>query len=998
MAKATSVLVPLIGLFFVLSCISAQTVHAQHSQIPAEDAYFTGITLYENGQFEEAIQSFNRFLDTDATDQFRLLSRYYIALSKAAIDPENTVLYFDEFTAQFPDARESAFLFIDLAHRYSYEGDLVKAVIFYEKALELPLDAETAPQVLYWTAETYVSKRDYEQAHFYYNRIVEEHSRSRFAPKALFSRGRLYLIQQEYDLATEMFEELRRGYPVADVTRRVGTALGEAYYRQERYEEAISALRSSLSQLDDQQQAKASLLIAESFNYLGDLDSATTWYRRYIRLVEGREEERLAHYGLGWVFHKQGVYHWAAESFGRAVTSTDELSRKAQYYKAINRKLSGRYDLALQEFEKFAQSFPRGMWAEQGRYEWAVTLFEIGDHVSAIETLLYIVRNLEPLENPGDVFTLLGEAYFANSEYTRAIESFQRAEQAGRITPEVQLQARFQRAWVMYRNRAYDQSQPIFESVYVQSPHSDIGGEALFWSADSFYNMQEFGPASARFARYISEFPSGEFVSAARYSLAWSYFMLGQFDQSIPQFKLFLQNFEEPELAIFPYDIDAKLRIADASFALRKYDDAINFYEQALAFSRSADYATYQIANSFYRDDRTFEAVRTFRQLINDFPESTFREQAQYSIGYIYLLSGNYSQAIAEFDRTLELFPRSRWAPRAQFNIGNAHFNAQEFDKAIAAYQRVLDRYPQSDLIIEAVNGIQFAQESAGMEDTSNEKLESFIASNPSAGSADQLRFRQSRALYETGDFEGAITALRNYIRITNNESMVPEAWFVIAESYLGLGDTDKAIEHYQKIAVEFPNSSRVPLAYRQLGRIKLEKRDYSGALQSFSRLNESSREMRFEALIGMGNASLGLNNADAARNSFDQAERNRPGTNLVRLGMGRVAFLRGNFEEAREQFKAVADASSDEAGAEAQYRLGLALQRLNSHIEAISAFGNVRTFFGAYREWVGEAMVGTVESHQRLGNRTDAEQLVRQIRQEFPGSSYLRRAEALLR
>ncbi|MCH8557752.1 MAG: tetratricopeptide repeat protein [Balneolia bacterium] len=982
---------------FTLIAFSAET-HAQHDQTPEADLLFTGITLYENGQFDEAIRVLEAFKENEGNERQRRKSMYYIALSRAAAEPDRTILHFDTFIAEYPESREAAQLYVDLAHRYSYEGDLEQAVALYEKALSLQLPADLAPQVLFWTAETYVSKRNYEQAHHFFSRIPDEHATSRFAPKALYTQGRLHLMNNEYDEASEKFERLRANYPVAEVTGRVGTALGEAYYRQGRFPEAIESLRRAMSGLNDEQQAKATLIVAESYNYLNELDDAANWYRRYIRLVEGTQEERLAHYGLGWVFHKQGVYHWAADSFGRAVTSDDDVSRRALYYKAVNQKLAGRYDLALNTFEQFSRTFTSGPWVEQAYYEWAITLFEIGDHVSAIETLLYVVRNLEPLENPGDIYTLLGEAYFANAEYTRAIESFQRAEASGQVTPEVQLKARFQRAWVLYRNRAYDEAQPIFESIYVQSPTSDIGGEALFWSADSYFNMREFGPASARFQRYLAEFRGGEFTSAARYSLGWSYFMMGEFERAIPPFRQFLDNFEEPEVAIFPYDIDAKLRIADANFALRNYDEAITFYETAQAFERSADYATFQIANSFYRSDQTFESVRTFRQLINDFPQSSFREQAQYSIGYIYLLSGNYSQAIQEFERTIERFPRSQWAARAQYNIGNAHFNAGDFSAAISAYQRVLDRYPQSNLIIEAVNGIQFAQEAAGQSDTSTQKLEDFIAANPQAGTADQLRFRQAQSLLETSDYEGAIQSFRQYIRVTNNERMIPEAWFNIAEAHRRAGDRSQAREAYRTVIDDFPNSDRRESALLELGNMHLSAGEYDNAMARFTQLSESSRRLRFDARIGMANAALGKGDVSEAERNFNLASSLGGDQDQVRLGLGKVAFQRSNFSEARDLFRQVSENSSGATGAEAQYRLGLSLQRMNSHIDAIRELGNVRIFFGAYTNWVAEAMLASIDSNLALGNRTEAEQISRMIREEYPGTGYAQRAQSKLR
>lgn len=980
---------------------------AQHTQQPEAVALTEAITLYDEGQFEAAIAAFSQFLELEKGERLRKQALYYTTLSQAALEPGRTELFYDVFVADYPRSQESMQLFVDLGHRARNAGAAEQANHFYERALMLPPDEVLSPRLLYWNAEVYVERGMIEQAHENYARLPEEFSGSRFAAKSLYSRGRLYLDTGNFEAASQMFERLQAEYRSASVTARVGTALGEAYYRQARYEEAISSLRSALARLDEEQQAKASLIMAESYNYLDDLSNATTWYRRYIQLKEGQEEERLARYGLGWVYHKQGVYHWAADAFGEAVTSDDELSQKALYYKAVNHKLSGRYDSALESFERFSQTFGSGEWIEKAYFEWAVILYEIGDHVSAIERLLYLVRNVSPLEYPGEIYTLLGEAYFANAEYTRAIAAFEQAEESGMVTPEVQLQARFQRAWVLFQNRAYDEAQPVFERVYAQGRETEIGQEALFWSAESFFNQEEFTASADRFRRFLdNEMATSidpQLTAAARYSLGWSYFMIGEFEAAISPLQDFLNNFVEPEIAMFPYDIDAQLRLADAHFALRRYAQAIDFYDDAAAFPESADYATYQIASSYYRDDQTFRAVRTFRSLIEEFPGSSFGEQAQYSIGYIYLLSENYAQAITEFETTIRRFPNSRWAARAQYNIGNAHFNAREYEQAITAYEKLLEEYPRSDLIIEAINGIQFSQQAAGREDTSTQRLEDFIAQNPQAGTADELRFRQANGLLETGDYEAAIAAFEQYIRTTNNQRQVAEARFRIAEAHRRAGAQEEALAAYAEVVEDFPEREQATQALLAMSELHMRQEAYAEALATYEQLTERrvGNSILFSTFSGMSRAALALERTQEAETYLNQAASvaGSSSQNADRLALGRanVAFQRGNYNEASATYRRLADNNTGAVGAQAQFKLGRSLQEQGNHLDALQVFSNLRIFFGAYTDWVAEAMLAAMDSHLALNDRPAAEQLQERIREVYPDSEYVSRAYARL-
>lgn len=984
------------ALILFLLAFSINPLLSQHNQIPKEDHLFRGITLYETGQFENAASVLNQFLSQITNNVQRKKAAYYLALARAANEPGKSELFFDAYIAEYPETELAGMLYIDLAHRSNYEGDLAGAVYFYEKALELRLNEFVEARVMYWNAQTYEAMRNYEQAHKYYRLLSTLHPRSELAPGSLFNQGRLFLMEERFDEASDTFEELRERYPADRVVRRIGTALGQAYYQQGRYPEAIEALRRVLATLDREQETKAVLLIAESYNYLDELNEASTWYRRYINLTEGSEEERFAHYGLGWVFHKQGVYHWAAESFSRAVIGDDDLSRRALYYKAVNEKLAGRYDLALESFNRFGRMFSTGPWVERAYYEWAILAFEIGDYVTAMERNLHLIRSGMELENPGRIYSLLGEAYFANGEYGRAIEAFEFAERYGESEEGLQQQARFQRGWVLYRNQAYREAQAIFENVYTADPNGELAGEALFWSADSYFNLEEYGPASARFQRFLTEFRGHEFTGAARYSLGWSYFKMGRFDDAIAPFRMFLSEYDAPPIAVFPYDTDTQLRLGDSNFALARYDEAINYYEYALASERGADYAKFQIANSYYRDDRTFESVRTFRQLINDFPGSSLREQAQYNIGYIYLLSGNYAQSVEEFQLMLRLFPNSRWAARSQYNIGNAYYNAGDNEKAIEAYQAVLDRYPRSDLIIDAVNGIQFAQEAAGLEDTSNEVLEDFLAANPQAGTADRLRFRQAERMLQTGDLEGAINAFRQYIRVTNNQRLAAEAWYNLGDAYERSGNRQMAVEAYQTILTDFSNSEMRNPALSSLGRMYLQQNNYSRASEYFETLARGSAQYRFEANIGLGNAAIGMNRFEQAKQFFQTAKGLSGDQEVADLGLGKVALYTNNLAEAATLLEAVADRSDSEAGAEAQYLMGRIYQQQRNHDAAIRAFANVRLFYGGYETWVANSLLGSIESNQAVGNRAEAQRLIDLLQGDYPDTEAARKAREL--
>ena len=180
------------------------------------------------------------------------------------------------------------------------------------------------------------------------------------------------------------------------------------------------------------------------------------------------------------------------------------------------------------------------------------------------------------------MYSILGESYFANGEYTRASQAFEEAEQVANIDPALRRQARFQKGWILFRNQAYEQAQPIFEAVYAEDPTSELGAEALFWSGDSYYKLEQYSDAAKRFTLFIDNFPDHEMIGAARYSLGWSYFKTGDFERAVGPLEDFINNYNPPPIALYPYDVDTRLRVGDAYYALGDYRNAITFYNKAI--------------------------------------------------------------------------------------------------------------------------------------------------------------------------------------------------------------------------------------------------------------------------------------------------------------------------------------------------------------------------------------------------------------------------------
>ena len=972
-------------------------LQAQEVQEPASQDFNDAVTLFNKGLFEESITEFEHFIQTHENHQLATTAHYYLSRARAVTDTTNASVHFEEFVNDYPFSNYSSKLLFDLGQQADSAGEYKQAETYYSRALKLGLDKKESAKALYWMGESAASDSNFAQARRHFMRLADEYPQSEWAAKALYARGRLYLAENKYDSSSVAFEILKDRYPNNEMTRRVGTALGESYYQQGRYKEAIEALKNAMPHLDDELRSKAVYLIAESSNYLGNYDEASRYYKQYINMNEGTDKVRVAHYGLGWLYHKQEIYHWAADEFGKAAEGDDETARKALYYKAVNEKLGSRYANALNTFRSFGDRFQKGLWVERAYYEWAVTAYEVGRHTEAIDALLPLVRSDRELDWKGKVYTLLGEAYFANKEYTRALQAFEAAEKVTDVDETVKRQAKFQKAWVQYSNHAYEQAQPIFRSVYTGAPDTELGKEALFWSADALYQLQQYGQAAKQFAEFINRYPDHEMIGPANYALGWSYFKNGDYKQAINPFKIFYEDYQAPDVALYPYDTDTQLRIGDAYYAISDYENAISYYQEAIGAEPGGDYAMYQMANSYYRDEETYEAVTTFRRFLRIYPYSQFVEQAQYNIAYIYLNTGNYTQAVEEFQEVINKYPNTEWAARAQYNIGDAYYNAGDYEKAVASYKAVMEGYPQSEYIIEAVNGIQYSQMSMGQPDSSSAILEDFIADHPQTSMADRLRFRQADNRMQSGNYRAAIDEFQQYIRITNNRELLPDAHFNLANAYEQTDRIAKAVDEYEMIVNEFPNSERVGPSLASLGRIAYARVDYKQSFEYFSRLAKQGQKYREEGYIGMGNAQLAMNDLDEAEKHYQSALQGNKDYEPAKVGLAKIAVEKENYQRAQELLSPIAESNTTEVGAEAQYYLGEIHQQQGNYQQAVKAYANVNILYEAFSDWVARALLRQAESYIQMGQTGEARSTLNTLVEDYPGTPQAQDAQKLL-
>ena len=211
-------------------------------------------------------------------------------------------------------------------------------------------------------------------------------------------------------------------------------------------------------------------------------------------------------------------------------------------------------------------------------------------------------------------------------------------------------------------------------------------------------------------------------------------------------------------------------------------------------------------------------AIITFTQLINDYPESEYADNAQYYIGYCYEKKlGYYIQALLEYQKLLENYSDSEFADDAQLGIGNCYYATKDYFQAIEEYQKVISNYPESSLLPLAQYSIGQSYRKLAYYEQAILEFEKVIGNYPNSEYSPPAQYYIAYSYYEAQNYEQAILEFQKVVYNYPNSIWPGETNRLIApcaQYYIGwcygqkLEDWNNAIPAFQLIIDNYPNST----------------------------------------------------------------------------------------------------------------------------------------------------------------------------------------------
>ncbi len=979
----------------VISILVPTKSQAQLVSKTSNDQYAEAYQLFADGLFERSSAAFELFRKNHPDDVRVPNALYYEAQSLLnAAHYADAVNRLDLFRTNYPNHPLAYEARLSLGKFYYETEQYEEAISFFHTIESEGSSTETSALALFWMAESANQLDRPARALEYLNKLIVNYPEAEVAPSALYSIAYTHVRAKEYTEAAQAFERLSNRYPGSEFTTNLGLALAEVYYELGEYRRVVAEVNDRLGQLSEDARERAYFILAESHNQLRQSDQAILNYRRFLEGNESSPYYRRAQYGLAWNYHFEKAHQWAADEFQKVHTGfDDELAQKALYYEAVNRKLEGRSVDAERLLETNVQKWKSGSMREAALYELAMTKYELRKWDEANLTFAQLLSDYPESQFADEARTMYGNTFIALGNFDSALGTFDEAIRRDAVDSRIRDEILFQKAWLLYRNDRFAESKSAFLAMHEDNSNPDRAAESLFWAAESAFQLNQLQESRQLLSNYLNDYPTGKHVNAAYYSLGWTQFKAGEFEGAIGNFRRFLDRYTDESSAI-PYKSDATMRLADSYFALKRYDEAINAYQQL--GEAGADYTLYQIGKANANSGRTANAVTTFRSLVDGYPQSELREEAMYSIGEAQFQEGSYLDAVASFQQLVSAYPNDPLAAKAQYAIGDAQFNSGDMESAVISYRRVLDNYPTSPVAADAAASLQYTFIALGDEERADQEIEDFARRNPNSPIVDQLRFKQAEVKFQSGRIDEALADFQQFIRTAKTDDLLPDAYYFVGTIYLDREQMTEAESYLRQVVDRYPSSPRAADAYRDLGKIYYGRSMFARSLEAYQKMEAvtTSATIVGRARYGQALALLKLGRADEAEQLLSGAGSSVTAEGLLaQLGLAQVYKEQGRNDEAISLLRTVASASSDETGAEALVLLGELLIELGQPQAAIDELGRVPALFSGYPNWMAQGYLNQATAFAQLGRRGDAVQMLDLVISQYRGTPYAQTA-----
>lgn len=887
----------------------------------------SGYEMYAKARYSTAIELFDKWLATEKTGntQQRADAEYHAALAAMRLmspDAEYRMQNFINANSESPllnQARYESGLYCYQQRNYGC------AIEWFEQTDRLQLSEKELPEYLFKLGYSHYMRGDQKRAMMLFEELIGVDTD--YTSPALYYHSCIAYENGFYKTALEGFERLKDDETFGSV---VPFYIVQIYYLDKNYDAILEMAPSLLEQAGKARQIELYRFIGDANFQKGNYSEAIPYLEKFVENT--RLSDRNDKYELAFSYYQTGDFAKATRLFTEVTGKNDILAQNAYYMLGSCYLKSNDKKKAQLAFSAASGMSYDPQVKEEALFNFAKLAYEnsYSPFGEGIDALHNYIKSYPLSDHVNEAYNYLVSAYMRLNNYQAALNSLEQITIRDDRLKEAYQRVAYYRGIELFRNNKYADAVAMFDkSLKYKEMNPVIAARAMYWKGESDYLLGN-SEAAGNDWEVFRQLPAARSLSEydlIDYNLGYVWFNAGDYARALPYFLAFNSKAGpgiRPEILA-----DALNRTADCYYIKADYPSAIKYYDKVIDFARTdADYAMFRKGFALGLSNNNEAKAATLTDLIQKYPKSPYLPNAFFERGRAYVALNQPQKGEADFTNIIAWYSTSQFVPPAMVQLGLIYYNAGDNTRAIAQFKKVIENFRDTPEARNAVNGLRNAY-------TDIDDVESFFAymkniqglGNIEASTRDSMTYISGENQYVKGNCERSIQVFRDYLKEFPSGSFATNARFYLADCLNKAGNTDEALELYEKV-ISVGNNQFMEQSLLGAASITFGKEDYR---RSYSLYEDLSREAAtpenmMYAYLGMLRSAAKLEDDEkiiAAAEKVLGSEKltedlAREATFLTAKSNQRL----GNIEEALDDYRRVGKEAATAYGAEAKYHI----------------------------------------------------------------------------
>ncbi len=822
MPKRSAVLFFFLSIYFVAH--RPNSTCAQRTQVynQPQDRITEAIVQFDHGQYrvvlsmlEPVISRMPHASRSDGWSSNELFkARAYDALSRARLGWPGSQARIEQLYGELQGTFEADRVRLQLMH-YRHRDKKYSEVISLAKEVEWPrMPRNERDQGDYLRGYAFWKKGDPQTARMLLEPLAKTSSPE--APLAALAMGGICDESGQYEQALAFLDPIRE-HP--QCSSYVPAMLARLYYRMERFEDLLAYALPLSARTEPEQAEKLNHIIAQAYFSLGEYASFLTYMERYRKL--GGRLTSEDQFRLGFSSYSLGDPQQAIDALQLATTGmNDTLSQRAFFLLGEASVQLGRSQEALAAFYTASRRKGTSEINELSAFRYAQLCCQLKMNHQALTELKGFLKNYPNSEYAEEAKALLSGQLLVGKNFREALEVFRSLKQADATQRLSWQRAALYRAMQLYHEGSFASAEQHFSEAIGLSSAVDVNRRAHFWRAEARFRLKKFAQAADDYKAYLNlrkAAPEGlesqENAALAHYGLAYAYFRQDEFRLAEDYFRRVVAA-PASDWGNIPDEVgrryllaDARLRRADALFALKQYREAFDVYGESQKLNgNQGDYPAYQQAILQGLMGRQAEKILSLERFLARNRGSEYWETAVLELMGACHNEGLPSKSLAYADTLERVKPGSQLMPSAWLIKGLILYQQDQVQPAINQYTRLLSQYPVSPQASEALATLRLIYAEQNRPDDYLEMRKNLGLGTPADSEMDTLRFQSAEQAYNRGDCVLASKEADEYLNKYPNGSFHLYARLIRAQCARSTNQRMLMFENLEDLAARPPH------------------------------------------------------------------------------------------------------------------------------------------------------------------------------------------------